>query len=72
LRRAIGGICGSGAERAGAACDAGEVAAAGDDEAMGKLEGASAVGEERTQWRIVPPERSESRAGCTGCHARAV
>ena len=73
MGRALGVICGSsgGAERAGAAYDAGEVAEAGDDEAIGKLEGASAVGEGRTQWRIAPSP-SESRTGCTGCRARAV
>jgi len=34
LVRALARICGDGAESAGAACDAGEVAPAGNDEAI--------------------------------------
>ena len=60
-----------GAEKADAACDAGEVAAADDDGGVGKFGGVPAVGEEKSQWRIAPSEPPETRMQCTGCHARA-
>jgi len=73
---ARGGICGTGAERAGPACDAGEVvvpAVVEDDGAVGKFgAGVPAVGEERSQWRMAPSEPPDTRMGCTGCQARAI
>ncbi len=72
LVRALARICGGGAESVGTACDAGAVAAAGNDEAIGKIGGVPAVGEEKTRWRITPSGPSETRTGGTGCHAKAV
>src|SRR6266851_2953505 len=68
-----GWICGASAESAGAACHAGEVAAANGDGAVGKFGGVPAVGDERSQWTkwtIAPSEPPETRIRCTGCHAR--
>ena len=70
---ARGGICGAGAERAGPACDAGEVAVPGvadDDGVVGA--GVPAVGEERSQWKMEPSELPGTRTGCMRCHARAI
>jgi hypothetical protein len=63
------GICGADAESA--VYDVGEVAAPDDDGVVGYFGGVPAVGEERSQWRIAPSDRPETRIGCTGCHARA-
>jgi hypothetical protein len=75
LVRALVRICSGGAESGGAACDAGEIVAVGNDETIGKIGGVPAVCEEKTRWRITPSEPSETRTGgtgvpCQGCEAK--
>jgi hypothetical protein len=55
-------------------CDAEEIDAVAAEEEVVRNIGVSvpAVGEERSQLRIVPSKPLETRIGCTGCHARAV